>query len=91
MAEPRPSPPRRRIDLFRLLPPAARYGVALLVIAAVSLAAWWSGRDEPVSPAVHGLLVPLLGWLWLALAAVALASWLWRRWQARRRRKEAEP
>ena len=70
-------PPRRRVDL-RLLPPVARTALALLVIAAVVLAAWWTGRDDPVPPFITDVLVPLLGWLWLALAAVALVSW-WRR------------
>lgn len=87
----RPRPTRRRIDLFKLLTPAARYGIALLVIAAVALAAWWSGHDDPVPPAVGGILVPLLGWLWLALAAVALASWLWRRRKAHKTGRNPEP
>jgi len=84
-------PPRRRIDLFRLLSPAARTALALAVVAAVSLAAWWVGRDDPVPAWITKGLVPLLGWIWLALAAVALASWWLRRRRARRdaaRRRE---
>lgn len=91
MADFRPRPPRRRVDLFKVLPPAARYALALAIIAAVALAGWWVGRDEPVPPAVGGFLVPLLGWLWLALAAVALASWLWRRRKARNPARSPEP
>jgi hypothetical protein len=72
-------PPRRRIDL-RQLPPAARTALALLVVAAVALAAWWLGRDDPVPAWISDRLVPLLGWAWLALAAVALFA----RWQQRR-------
>lgn len=79
-----PRPPRRRIDLLRLLSPAARMVLALAVVAVVSLAAWWVGRDEPVPAWIATGLVPLLGWLWLALAAVALASWWLRRRRARR-------
>jgi hypothetical protein len=82
MADPH-RPPRRRVDL-RLLPPLARTALALLVIVAVSLAAWWTGRDDPVPPFITNVLVPLLGWLWLALAAFAFVSW-WRR-----RRKGAQ-
>lgn len=91
MADHPTRPPRRRVDLFKLLTPAARYAVAVAIIVVVSLAAWWTGRDEPVPPAVNGILVPLLGWLWLALAAVALASWLWRRRKAHRTGRRSGP
>jgi purine-cytosine permease-like protein len=80
-------PPRLRIDLFRLLSPAVRTAVALAVIAAVAVAAWWIGRDRPVPPAVENVLVPLLGWAWLALAGVAIASW----WLRRRRARDDDP
>jgi hypothetical protein len=77
MADPH-RPPRQRVDLFRLLSPLARTALALAVVVAVSLAAWWTGRDDPVPPFITDVLVPLLGWLWLALAAFAFVSW-WRR------------
>jgi hypothetical protein len=76
-------PPRRRIDLFQRLGPAARAVLALAVIALVSAAAWWTGRDDPVPTWITARLVPALGWIWLALAGVALASSLASRWRRR--------
>lgn len=76
MADPH-RPPRRRVDLSRLAP-RTRTALALAIVVAVSLAAWWSGRDDPVPPFITDVLVPALGWLWLALAAFALVAW-WRR------------
>jgi hypothetical protein len=82
-----PRPPRRRINLFQLLPPAARAVLALLVIAAVSALAWWTGRNDPVPAWIETRLVPLLGWAWLALAGVAIASW-WLQWLRRRKARD---
>lgn len=76
-------PPRRRIDLFRLLAPGARIALALVVIVAVALAAWWTGRDDPVPAWISDGLVPVLGWAYIVLALVALVSW-WRRRSGRR-------
>jgi hypothetical protein len=72
-----PRPPRRRVDLHRL-PPAARWTLAVAVIALVAGLAWWSGRDDPVPFWITRWLVPALGYAWLVLAAVALVSH-WRR------------
>ena len=79
-----PHPPRRRINLFRLLSPAARLALAAAVVVAVSLAAWWIGRDRPVPAWISAGLVPFLGWAYIVLALVALVSW-WRRRRGARR------
>jgi peptidoglycan/LPS O-acetylase OafA/YrhL len=63
---------RRRIDLRRL-PRWQQYALALAVTAAVVVAAWLVGGDEPVPAWVSELLVPALGWLVLAIVAGALA------------------
>jgi hypothetical protein len=69
--------------LFVRLQPAARTALALAVIALVSTAAWWTGRNDPVPAWITTWLVPALGWAWLALAGVALASSLADRWRRR--------
>lgn len=81
-------PPRRRIDLRTLLPPAARWALAIAVIAAIGFAGWWTGRDQPVPAWISNGLVPWLGWIYIALAAVAAVSW-WRR--RRDASKQEEP
>jgi peptidoglycan/LPS O-acetylase OafA/YrhL len=63
---------RRRVDLRRL-PRWQQYAIALAVTAAVVVAAWLVGGDEPVPAWVSELLVPALGWLVLAIVAGALA------------------
>jgi peptidoglycan/LPS O-acetylase OafA/YrhL len=68
-----PAPtPRRRVDLRRL-PRWQQYALALAVTAAVVVAAWLVGGDEPVPAWVSELLVPALGWLVLAIVVGALA------------------
>jgi hypothetical protein len=65
------------VDLHRLRP-AARWTLAVAVVALVAVLAWWSGHDDPVPAWITRWLVPALGYAWLALAAVALVSH-WRR------------
>jgi hypothetical protein len=79
--------PRIRIDLRRRLSPPAATLLALVVIAAVSALAWWTGRNDPVPAWIETRLVPLLGWAWLALAGVAIASW-WLQWLRRRKARD---
>jgi len=80
-----PAPtPRRRVDLRRL-PRWQQYALALAVTAAVVVAAWLVGGDEPVPAWVSELLVPALGWLVLAIVAGALAVRLLGRWRRRDR------
>lgn len=76
--------PRRRVDLRRL-PRWQQYAIALAVTAAVVVAAWLVGGDEPVPGWVSGILVPALGWLVLAIVAGALAVGLLGRWRRRDR------
>jgi hypothetical protein len=80
-------PPHRRVDLFRLLTPVARWVLAIAVIVAIALAGWWTGRDRPVPAWISQGLVPWLGWAYLALVAVALVSW-WRRRRASSQQEE---
>jgi hypothetical protein len=80
-------PPRRRVDLFQLLSPAARAAVAVTLIVAVSLGAWWVGRDRPVPAWISDGLVPLLGWACIVLALLGLVSW----WRRRRGARRDEP
>ena len=68
------------VNLHRL-PWPLKYGISLLVIAGVATAAWLVGRGRPVPPWITNWLVPSLGWIWLALAAVALAGALRRRFR----------
>lgn len=71
---------RVRIDLRRI-PPLPRYALALAVAAAVAVAAWSVGKDDPVPGWVGDRLVPVLGWLWIA-AVVFLAARRLRRGRA---------
>jgi hypothetical protein len=79
--------PRIRIDLRRRLSPPVATLLALVVLAAVSALAWWTGRNDPVPAWIETRLVPLLGWAWLALAGVAIASW-WLQWLRRRKARD---
>lgn len=73
------------VDLHRL-PWPLRYGLALLVVAAVVAAAWFIGRDDPVPRWINHWLVPVLGWTYLALIAIALGSAVRRRRRGPRER-----
>lgn len=68
------------MDLHRL-PWPLKYGLSALVIAGVATAAWFVGRGRPVAPWIGRWLIPALGWAWLALAAVALAGAVRRRFR----------
>ncbi|HWK90208.1 MAG TPA: hypothetical protein VNP72_09440 [Longimicrobium sp.] len=72
------------VDLRRM-PWPLRYGLSLLIIAAVVAAAWFMGRDDPVPSWISHRLVPILGWTYLALVAIALAG------AVRRRRTRTPP
>ena len=76
-----PPPPRERVNLRRL-PRAAQMAIALVVVVGVSLVAWWTGRDQPPPSWVTERLIPALGWVWLVLVLVALATYPW--WRRRR-------
>ncbi|HEX2828585.1 MAG TPA: hypothetical protein VHP37_19685 [Burkholderiales bacterium] len=80
--------PRIRIDLRRGLPVAARYAVAIVIVVTVSLAAWYVGRDEPTPRWIGEGLVPALGWIYLALLAIAAVHWIRQLRAKRARRKE---
>jgi hypothetical protein len=81
-------PPRIRIDLRRGLPAAARYALALVIVIGVSLAAWYVGRDDPTPRWIAEGLVPALGWIYLALLAIAAVYWIRQLKAKRARRKE---
>jgi hypothetical protein len=82
---------RIRIDLRRSLAPAARWGLALAIVAAVVLLAWHVGRDRPVPAWISDRLVPALGWIYLALVAVALVHLIRKRLARRRERAQEKP
>jgi hypothetical protein len=57
---------------LRRLPKWAVTLIALTVVIAITLAAWHVGKDEPNPEWVTKKLNPVLGWLWLMLAVIAL-------------------
>ena len=54
--------------------------VAALVVA---LALWVNDGAQSPRWITNGL-IPVLGWIYLALAAYALGYWLWRKWRGPR-------
>jgi len=68
-----------RIDLHAAFSGRARWLIAALITAAVVTLAWFVGRDDPVPDWISKGLVPALGWIYLAMLAVALVHWLRRR------------
>jgi len=56
-----------------------RLAIASAVGGAVVTLAWFVGRDDPVPDWISKGLVPALGWIYLAMLAVALVHWLRRR------------
>lgn len=68
----------RNIDLKKL-PARTRYPIALTLAAIVATAAWFVGRDRPLPSWIDTGLVPALGWLYLVLVIIVLASRLRRR------------
>lgn len=57
----------------------ARMALALVMTALVAaLALWVNDGAQPPRWISHGL-VPVLGWVYLALAAYAAGFWLWRK------------
>lgn len=68
----------QNIDL-RKLPARIRYPLALAVVAVVATVAWFVGRDRPIPPWIETGLVPALGWTYLVLLVIVLASRLLRR------------
>ena len=69
-AEPRLAP-RLRVDLWAALPRWASWSVALAVAVSIVNFAWLVGRDDPVPTWISEVLVPALGWIYLALLVVA--------------------
>ena len=63
------------MDVWKL-PAWQRYAIALVLTAAIAGAGWYVGRNRPVPEWITGGLIPFLGWLVLALAAVAVVQWL---------------
>jgi peptidoglycan/LPS O-acetylase OafA/YrhL len=64
-------PPRIRVNLAARLPRWVRWTLALTIVAAVFMAAWVVGRDDPIPEWISRGLVPALGWAYLVLLAVA--------------------
>lgn len=57
----------------------ARMALALAITAVVVAAALWVNAGAPPPRWIGEGLVPVLGWVYLALAAYALGYWLWRK------------
>lgn len=66
---------RIRIDLWQL-PSWLRYCLAIAVVATVTGAGWWVGRDQSTPDWIEAYLIPILGWTYIVLACIALGSWL---------------
>ena len=79
--------PRIRIDLRKGLSATARYTLAIAIVVAVSLVAWYVGRDNPTPPWISEGLVPALGWIYLVLVAIAAVYWV-RQLRAKRARQK---
>lgn len=71
-----PAPRRQRFG-------AARMILALAITAVVVAAALWVNAGAPPPRWIVAGLIPVLGWIYLALAAYALGYWGWRRWRDR--------
>lgn len=71
-------PSRIRVDLRRL-PRFWYWVVALMVTGGVGWLAWKTGRPGEGTVWVRERVAPVLGWVWIGLAAVALVTWPFRR------------
>jgi len=50
--------------------------ISLSVVAVVAGLAWWSGRGTPPAAWIQNGLIPVLGWVFIALVVIAvLAGW----------------
>jgi uncharacterized membrane protein len=88
----KPRPKRIRINLVAGLSAFWRYAVAITIVVAVSLAAWFVGRGAPTPPWITDWLVPALGWIYIVLFVIAAAyfvrKWLTRRHQTKKQQHD---
>jgi hypothetical protein len=70
--------PRKPTDL-QALPRWAQYTIAAVLMGAITIAGYFSGRDQPTPEWIKTGLIPTLGWLGLLLIAIVLVSWFRRR------------
>lgn len=61
------------------LPAWLKYAVALVVIALVVGAAWLVGGDRPTPGWITNRLIPVLGWVYLALCVYLIVYYVARR------------
>jgi len=61
------------------IPAGLRTIVALAITALVVALALWVNDGAASPPWIVDGLIPVLGWIYLALAAYALGYWLWRK------------
>ena len=69
-----PPPPQSRRRLAGTI-------VALAITALVVALALWVNDGAQAPRWITNGLIPVLGWIYLALAAYALGYWLWRKWR----------
>lgn len=62
---------------LRAAPMWLQYVLALVTVGVVVALAWRFGKDRPVPGWITTYLVPALGWIYLALVAIALGRWIY--------------
>jgi len=70
--------PNNKINLFRL-PRWQQYGIALLVVGMVAGLALLTNQGKPPPAWIKHRLIPILGWVYLALVGIVVVRAILRR------------